>query len=136
MSNKTEMIKEIFDIARFIGSNKSESRLTTIQLRTIMYISENGLVKPTEIAKYFSITPASVTSQIDNLVKEGWLERVYNKDDKRVIEVKLTGRAKKELPLEIEKLNKQSSWVFETLDKEEEKELLEILKKLNKKARA
>jgi DNA-binding MarR family transcriptional regulator len=136
MSNKTEMIKEIFDIARFIGSNKSESRLTTIQLRTIMYISENGLVKPTEIAKYFSITPASVTSQIDNLVKEGWLERVYNKDDKRVIEVKLTGRAKKELPLEIEKLNKQCSWVFETLDKEEEKELLEILKKLNKKARA
>jgi DNA-binding MarR family transcriptional regulator len=136
MSNKTEMIKEIFDIARFIGSNKPGSRLTMIQLRTIMYISENGLVKPTEIAKYFSITPASVTSQIDNLVKEGWLERVYNKDDKRVIEVKLTGRAKNELSLEIEKLNKQCSWIFETLDKEEEKKLLEILKKLNKKARA
>jgi DNA-binding MarR family transcriptional regulator len=136
MSTKTDLIKEIFDIARFIGSNQPESRLTMIQLRTIMYISENGLVKPTEIAKYFSITPASVTSQIDNLVEEGWLERVYNKDDKRVIEVKLTGRAKNELPLEIEKLNKHCSWVFETLDQEEEKKLLETLKKLNKKARA
>ncbi len=136
MSKKTELITEIFDIARFIGSNQPEGRLTIIQLRTIMYISKNGLVKPTEIAKYFSITPASVTSQIDTLVKDGWLERVYNKDDKRVIEVKLAERAKIELPVEIEKLNKHCSWIFDVLEESEEKDLLEILKKLNRKARA
>jgi DNA-binding MarR family transcriptional regulator len=136
MSKKTELITEIFDIARFIGSNQPEGRLTIIQLRTIMYISKNGLVKPTQIAKYFSITPASVTSQIDTLVKDGWLERVYNKDDKRVIEVKLAERAKIELPVEIEKLNKHCSWIFDVLEESEEKDLLEILKKLNRKARA
>jgi DNA-binding MarR family transcriptional regulator len=135
-SYKTDMITEIFDLARYISSNKSNSRLTMIQLRTVMYVSKHEAVKPTKIAKTFAITPASVTSQIDNLVKEGWLERQYNQNDKRVIEVNLTEKGKKELPKEIHKLEESCNWIFEALSSQEQKELLDLLRKVNKVAKA
>jgi DNA-binding MarR family transcriptional regulator len=99
-----------------------------------MFVAEHGTVKPTEIAKNFAITPASVTSQIDNLVKEGWLERRYNQDDKRVIEVTITDRGKKELPKEIEKLEENCGWLFNTVSTEEAKQITMLVKKANKAA--
>jgi DNA-binding MarR family transcriptional regulator len=102
-----------------------------IQIRTLIYVHENKIVKPTEIAKNFRITPASVTSQIDKLVEDGWLERVRNEDDKRVIEVKLTEKGKRELPNEIEKLHQSCEWIFKSLDQQEQKKLLELVRKVN-----
>jgi DNA-binding MarR family transcriptional regulator len=133
-SYKTDMIKEVFDLARYISSSQPDGRLTLIQLRTVMFVAEHGTVKPTEIAKNFAITPASVTSQIDNLVKEGWLERRYNQDDKRVIEVTITDRGKKELPKEIEKLEENCGWLFNTVSTEEAKQITMLVKKANKAA--
>jgi DNA-binding MarR family transcriptional regulator len=133
-SYKIDMIKEVFDLARYISSSQPDGRLTLIQLRTVMFVAEHGTVKPTEIAKNFAITPASVTSQIDNLVKEGWLERRYNQDDKRVIEVTITDRGKKELPKEIEKLEENCGWLFNTVSTEEAKQITMLVKKANKTA--
>jgi DNA-binding MarR family transcriptional regulator len=134
-SNKVNTIKQIFDLARYLNSSQSQGRLTLIQLMTVLFVSEKGIVKPTEIAKHFAITPASVTSQIDNLVEEGWLERKYNQDDKRVIEVTLTERGKKELPKELDKLDESTEWLFKGLDSEEKKKLPELIRKINKSAR-
>lgn len=130
-SFKTNLIKEIFDLSRHITSEQMKSRLTMIQIRTLIYVHENKIVKPTEIAKNFRITPASVTSQIDKLVEDGWLERVRNEDDKRVIEVKLTEKGKRELPNEIEKLHQSCEWIFKSLDQQEQKKLLELVRKVN-----
>jgi DNA-binding MarR family transcriptional regulator len=134
-SFKTNLIKEVFDLSRYISSAQTKSRLTMIQIRTLIFVYENEIVKPTEIAKKFAITPASVTSQIDKLVRDGWLKRVYNQDDKRVIEVKLTERAKIELPGEIKELHKSCEWIFNALSSEDQKELLSLVKKVNKSAR-
>lgn len=131
-SKKTELIKEVFDLARNISTKKENSRLTMVQLRTVLFVEKKGIVKPTDIAKEFSITPASVTSQIDNLVKEGWLERKYNQDDKRVIEVVISERGKEELSVEIKSLHENSAWLFKALSKEEQGELLDLAKRANK----
>jgi len=131
-SHKTDMIKEIFDLARFISSNQSDSNLTMIQLRTVMFIKNKGIVKPTEIAKQFSITPASVTSQIDNLVREGWIERKYNQSDKRVIEVALTSKGENWLPGEVKKLKEFCEPVFQVLNQKEQEILLALVLKINK----
>lgn len=133
-SYKIDIIKEVFDLARYISSSKPEGRLTLIQLRTVMFVAENRIVKPTEIAKKFAITPASVTSQIDSLVEDGWLERKYNQDDKRVIEVTMTDRGKRELPRELEKLQESCEWLFRALDTEDAKQLTGLVKKANKAA--
>jgi DNA-binding MarR family transcriptional regulator len=134
--NKIDFIKEVFDLGRYICSKRPSSKLTMIQLRTVMFVSKKGIVKPTEIANKFAITPASVTSQIDNLVKEGWLQRKYNQDDKRVIEVLLTEKGKRDLEVEIKKLEESCSNLFENLTENEQKQLLELSKKTNQILRA
>jgi DNA-binding MarR family transcriptional regulator len=134
--HEINIIKEVFDLARYINANQAESKLTMIQLRTVMFIEKKDTVKPTAIARNFSITPASVTSQIDNLVKEGWLERIYNKDDKRVIEVTLTETGKRELPKEIKNLEVNNKKLFESLEINEQKTLLELLEKINQSVKA
>ena len=131
IKNRIEIIKEVFDLGRHISSKDTNNRLTVIQLRTVMFVSKEGLAKPTKIAKEFAITPASVTSQIDNLVKEGWLKRKYNRDDKRVIEIELTEKGREELPREIKKLEDSCSTLFEALTDQEQKQLLELVKKAN-----
>jgi DNA-binding MarR family transcriptional regulator len=102
-----------------------------IQLRTAIFINEKGTVKPTDIARKFSITPASVTSQIDTLVKEGIIIRKFNSDDKRVIEVALTKRGEDVLEKNIRELNDRCSWISDSLTLEEQKELLNLTMRIN-----
>jgi DNA-binding MarR family transcriptional regulator len=129
---KEELITEVFDLGRNISAKQLNSELTMIQLRTVIFVERKGIVKPTEIAKKFSITPASVTSQIDKLVEQGWLERRYNQDDKRVIEVILTEKGKKRLgKLKVGLIN-NCSWIFKTLDKQEQDTLFDLVSRLNK----
>ena len=134
MPLRKEIIQETLDLARHISSTSSDSTLTMIQLRTMIFIAKHGTVKPTDIAKEFLITPATVTSQIDNLVRDGWIKRKYNKKDRRVIEVTLTEAAKRNLPGEIENNLKSYEWIFNVLTQEEEKLLLEILKRVHNNA--
>ncbi len=129
---KEELITEVFDLGRNISAKQLDSELTMIQLRTVIFVESEGIVKPTEIAKKFSITPASVTSQIDKLVEQGWLERKYNQDDKRVIEVVLTDKGKKQLGKLKEELVNNCSWIFKTLDKQEQDTLFDLVSRLNK----
>jgi len=134
-TQKANLINELFDLGRYINSNQENKDLTMIQLRTVMFVQECHIVKPTKIAKYFSITPASVTSQIDNLVEKGWLERIYNSNDKRVIEVSLSKKGQNQLPKELKDLEKNNEWILTTLSKDEQEKSLQLLKKLNKSAR-
>ncbi|KUK77538.1 MAG: Transcriptional regulator, MarR family [candidate division WS6 bacterium 34_10] len=129
---KEELITEVFDLGRNISAKQQDSELTMIQLRTVILVEREGIVRPTEIAKKFSITPASVTSQIDKLVEQGWLERKYNQDDKRVIEVVLTDKGKRQLGKLKEELVNNCSWIFKTLDKQELDTLFDLVSRLNK----
>lgn len=129
---KEELITEVFDLGRNISAKQLNSDLTMVQLRTVIFVERQGIVKPTEIAKKFSITPASVTSQIDKLVEQGWLERKYNQDDKRVIEVVLTQKGKSRVGKLKEELVNNCSWIFKTLDKQEQDTLFDLVSRLNK----
>ena len=130
-SYKTEIIKEIFDLVRYLNSNQLNSELTMIQLRTMMYISDYGKVKPTKIAQNFNITPASVTSQIDTLVQKNLLERIYNQNDKRVIEITLTKKGQELLEKELDHLDVVCKKTFGILTDQEQQKLLELVEKVN-----
>ena len=43
-----------------------------------------------EIARYLHLSPASLTTAVNVLVKKGYLEREYSSEDRRVIHVRLT----------------------------------------------
>jgi len=111
-----------------------ECNLSPSQLRTLLYIKKGECVKPTQIAKEFNITPATVTAQIDKLVKKGWIKRTSCKNDRRVVNITLTPKAETELKEVIDKTLGKYEWIFEVLSKEEEQQLLNLFIKIHENA--
>lgn len=48
-----------------------------------------------EVAKYLHLSPASLTTAVNVLVRKEYIERHYSQSDKRVIYIKLTGKGEK-----------------------------------------
>ena len=135
MSLQRDILRQAMDLVKHLDLKMdSECKLSPLQLRTLSYVKEYECVKPTDLAKEFNITPATVTAQIDKLVKRGWLKRDGCKDDRRVVNISLTQRSKNELESVIEKTVDRYNWIFEVLSIEEQKQLLNLFNKIHENA--
>lgn len=135
MSTRREILKQAIDLVKHLDLRTDEEcHLSPLQLRTLSFVKIGECVKPTEIAKEFNITPATVTAQIDKLVKKGWIKRTSCKDDRRVVNITLTQKALKELDGVIDKTLGKYDWIFEVLTKEEEEQLLKLFIKIHENA--
>ena len=135
MSTRREILKQSIDLVKHLNLRTDEEcNLSPLQLRTLSYVQKGECVKPTEIAKEFNITPATVTAQIDKLVKKGWIKRASCKDDRRVVNITLTPKAQNELDGVIDKTLEKYDWIFEVLTKEEEEQLLNLFIKIHENA--
>ncbi len=54
-------------------------------IEAVCYLKDVGKNRMSDIAKYLSITPGSLTTSVNTLVKKGYLLRKYDKDDRRVV---------------------------------------------------
>jgi DNA-binding MarR family transcriptional regulator len=68
--------------------------LTVTQLRSLFYINRNGSVNLSGLASAFKVTPANVTGIVDRLVEHNLLTRVPDPNDRRVLWLNLTDKAK------------------------------------------
>ncbi|MCD6085676.1 winged helix-turn-helix transcriptional regulator [bacterium] len=131
------IISLIFKTNRLIHKRlRKEKRhldpFSVLRFEVLRYITEkkNPLMK--EVADYFCITPPSVTSLIDSLVKSGVVKRIYDKNDRRAIRLFITLKGKKELEKGINKINNNMKKVLKQLNAKELKNLIKILEKLSK----
>jgi DNA-binding MarR family transcriptional regulator len=128
VQNTLDFIKNI-DIKSF-----KKGELSPLQLRTLVFIKDKGCVKSSDLAKQFNVTPATITAQIDKLVNSGWLERCDDGNDRRVINITLTPKAKKDVDIMVEKTVERYEWIFKSLTKEEQKTFLDLVIKINQNA--
>ena len=70
------------------------SDLSIKEMHTIEAIGLHNQKTATEVAKELSITGGTLTIAIKNLVKKGYVERVRNEQDRRVVHLKLTNRGR------------------------------------------
>jgi len=129
-----DIIDETIDLLKYIDTTPSGSNPTLLQLRTLSYIKQNKDVKTTDLAREFHITPATVTSQIDRLVKGGWIERSSSDKDRRVTYLILSSKAKRHIDSVIGNTYQKLNWIFNGLSKNEMKQLYNIIKKMQKTA--
>ena len=54
-------------------------------IEAVCYLKESGKNRMSDIAKYLSITPGSLTTSVNTLVKKGYLRRETDKHDRRVV---------------------------------------------------
>lgn len=64
--------------------------LSASQLHCILVLHEMGPLPPSQIAKHIMVNSSTVTGVIDRLQNKGFLQRVRNSTDRRVITISLT----------------------------------------------
>ena len=75
-----------------ITNNKGD--LTIKEMHAINAISMYDHMTASEVAKKLHLTPGTLTSTVDRLVKKGYVERIRSFDDRRVIRLGLTKKGR------------------------------------------
>lgn len=69
--------------------------LTTVQLKSLLYIEKTGDANSKKLSDTLGVTPANVTGVIDRLIERGLVQRVENPEDRRITLLRATDKGKK-----------------------------------------
>jgi DNA-binding MarR family transcriptional regulator len=131
-----QLIQNTLDFIKNIElKSHKKGELSPLQLRTLSFIKNKGCVKSSDLARQFNVTPATITAQMDKLVNSGWLERCDDGNDRRVINIMLTPKAKREVDSLVTKTMDRYNWVFKSLTKQEKEQFLNLVVKINQNAK-
>lgn len=81
--NMSNIWNEIFE-KRFPGS----------QSYILYVLDQSGPKKMSELADSICLTPGAVTVASDKLIKQGYIERIRNEEDRRIVYVNITTKGK------------------------------------------
>lgn len=137
-SKKTSLEQELEDsILAFNHKVMDEMRkealklkFTASELEAIRYIAERESPTMKDIAEYLGITPPSVTSIVDALIKKQLVKRELSKSDRRSVKIILAPKAWKLFSTFKDKRLIVLKNLFAKLKSEDKKELIRIISKL------
>jgi DNA-binding MarR family transcriptional regulator len=69
-----------------------KGKITLPQFLILDFLSQQGESKMTALAHFMHVTTAAMTGIVDRLVGYGYVVRVYEPEDRRIIKIKLTPR--------------------------------------------
>ncbi|ABV32883.1 MULTISPECIES: MarR family winged helix-turn-helix transcriptional regulator [Pseudothermotoga] len=93
-----KIMKSVFDLvlafSKMLNFNSEVENLRAIELYVLLYVAQKGPQKMSELAEVFSMTKSNITFLVDNLEKNGFVERERSNEDRRVIYIRLTDRGR------------------------------------------
>lgn len=104
--------------------------LSPLQMYTLLILSEHGSCTMRELARQQKIVPASMTAQIDRLVKKGLIERTNDKTDGRIVRVQMSDEGKEKLKQLYTKKHEETKQILSILTQEEQEALVASMKKI------
>jgi MarR family transcriptional regulator, organic hydroperoxide resistance regulator len=104
---------------------------TIPQFGILIYLCESDCCKMTDISRTFDIKLSSVTGMMDRLEHEGYVKRIRDKDDRRIVRVTITDKGKKAVNEVKNKRKKHLEFVLKILTGEERRSLVGIMKKIS-----
>jgi len=110
--------------------NKLGYKITINQILLMIQIDRKLDVSQVELAELLFKDVASITRMIELLVKEDFVEREENQNDRRKKELKITKKGKKILLLAIPVISKNRKIAQKNLTKNEEETLFKLLNKI------
>lgn len=76
--------------ARMQPSELFKGKVTLPQVLILQHLSSEDAFRMTDIAKFMKVSTAAATGLIDRLVKSGYVVRVFEEDDRRIIKIQIT----------------------------------------------
>ncbi len=102
-------------------------KITLPQLFILDFLLREGEAKMTDLSNFVRVTTAAMTGVVDRLVKYGYVQRVYDASDRRIIKIRPTAKGN-EL---VKKINQQKRRMiidtFGMISQQEREQYLKIL---------
>ena len=111
-------------------SNSPLSQLTYNDLRTFELIEAKGTANMRELADQLHLPMSTLTGVTDKLVKKGFISRMRNDEDRRVVQVRLTDLGSEMIQLKKTAHTSVSEGILNALSEREQDEFLRLLKKV------
>jgi len=133
MAKQTDqLVALIFGIRKLFHeqvAQKKKKSASVLQFLTLQQIKEK---KPLmhDLAGYLAITPPSVTSLVDTLVKAGLVKRLADTEDRRSVQLAITARGEKYLAGAMKEMAMAMRKNLAVLNSAEQKKLSEFLAKI------
>ena len=109
---------------------KIDMTLSKQEVFTLMLVDREGEIIMSRIADYVNVPMSTATGIVDRLVKNGYLDRNRSDADRRIVQIRLTGKAKK-IVEEIKNIGSSYfNLVMKTLTDEERRFLSAIMVKI------
>jgi DNA-binding MarR family transcriptional regulator len=127
-----QIMPEIFK--KFIRRQTSElfkGKVTLPQLFILNFLDKEVQSRMTDLAHFLNVTTAAATGIVDRLVKYGYVQRLHEPLDRRIIKIKLTSKG---LEL-LKKINQQKRQmiidIFGKISQVERQDYLRILMRIH-----
>ncbi len=107
-----------------------EAQLTPPQIHALLWLGHDGPLTMGEIGQRVGVTEKTVTGLVDRLEKQGYVERVRDARDRRVVRAQLTPKGA-EVHRELDRhIHEKLATMLTYLDAGDRKALYRILEKL------
>lgn len=110
--------------------NKLGYKITINQILLMIQIDRNPEISQVELAELLFKDVASITRMTELLVKEDFIEREENKNDRRKKDLKITRKGKKLLDLAIPIISKNREVAQKNMTEKERNTLFNLLNKI------
>jgi len=80
------------EFTRRQANEVSKGKITLPQMVVLEYLESKKEAKMTDLARFMRVTTAAMTGIVERLVRDGYVARVFDVADRRIIRVRLTAR--------------------------------------------
>jgi DNA-binding MarR family transcriptional regulator len=102
-------------------------KITLPQLAIMNILERVKDANMTNLAKAMNVTTSAMTGVVDRLVRDGYVARVRDAEDRRIVHIKLTAKGLKTIRAAIEDRKRATIKMFGVISQEEREKYLEIL---------
>jgi len=126
------LIEQVMDIHRVLRhcmpfTKQDANDLNFQQLHAVMLISEEEGITMKAFAQHLRITSPSATSFINRLVRMGWVQRFADKENRKLVRLRISPRGRKVLEKRVEAKKLKLREFTSLLSTEDQRDLLRIL---------
>jgi DNA-binding MarR family transcriptional regulator len=120
------------EFARRQTNELYKGQITLPQFIALEYLGKEGPLKMSDLARFMNVTTAAMTGIVERLVRDGYILRSYDANDRRIINVGLTKKA----ALLIRKINLErrslALKIFGRITPEDRSDYLRILTQIHR----
>ena len=118
------------DFIKYYADEAYKVKLTLSQVAILDILSRGNESNMSDLSRSMNVTTAAMTGIVDRLVRDGYVARANDPDDRRVIKIKLTSKGDAAVKSSLENKKRMITRVFGVLPKKERDEYLKILSRI------